>query len=244
MDWHRLSSQPLGRGNLCKNIYTCTYSNTSLWRNSSQLKLSFKFIFRWQRLPRENVFYYKSPLHHDNSVLSFAFSFDREDERYSFALAQPYSLARFNEHISTIMEKTLPYISVETIAHTIQQRPCQMLTITNPCNLERTLDVPYPSNPLYNSPPPKVIVILGRVRASEAPSSFIIQGLIDFLVSDHEIAHSLREHLVFKIVPVVNPDGVFLGNTRGNLLGMDLNRCWQVAKYLLNISVIFLFGFF
>ena len=192
----------------------------------------FKFISRWQRLPRENVFYYKSPLHHDNSVLSFAFSFDREDERYSFALAQPYSLARFNEHISTIMEKTLPYISVETIAHTIQQRPCQMLTITNPCNLERTLDVPYPSNPLYNSPPPKVIVILGRVRASEAPSSFIIQGLIDFLVSDHEIAHSLREHLVFKIVPVVNPDGVYLGNTRGNLLGMDLNRCWQVAIYL------------
>ena len=141
------------------------------------------------------------------------------------------------------MEKTLPYISVETIAHTIQQRPCQMLTITNPCNLERTLDVPYPSNPLYNSPPPKVIVILGRVRASEAPSSFIIQGLIDFLVSDHEIAHSLREHLVFKIVPVVNPDGVYLGNTRGNLLGMDLNRCWQVAKCLLNSRVNLLFWF-
>ena len=25
----------------------------------------------------------------------------------------------------------------------------------------------------------------------------------------------------------MNPDGVFLGNTMGNLLGQDLNRCWQ-----------------
>ena len=30
----------------------------------------------------------------------------------------------------------------------------------------------------------------------------------------------------FQVIPVVNPDGVFLGNTRGNLLGQDLNRCW------------------
>ena len=171
-------------------------------------------------MPRENVFYYKSPLHHDHSVLSFAFSFDREDERYSFALAQPYSLARYNEHVKSILDKNLPYVSIDTIAHTIQQRPCQMLTITNPRTLER--------EPYDDRPPPKTIVILGRVRASEAPSSFIIQGFIDFLTSDHEIANSLREHLVFKIVPVVNPDGVYLGNTRGNLLGMDLNRCWLV----------------
>ena len=174
-------------------------------------------------MPRTNVFYYKSPLHHDYSVLSFAFSFDREDERYSFALAQPYSLARYNEYEKSVKNKRLPFIQIDTIAKTIQQRPCQMLTITNPSNLERTC-----SGEVESGPPPKVVLILGRVRASEAPSSFIIQGLIDFLTSDHEIARSLREHLVFKIVPVVNPDGVFLGNTRGNLLGQDLNRCWQV----------------
>ena len=173
-------------------------------------------------MPRENVFYYKSPLHHDNSVISFAFSFDREDERYSFALAQPYGLSRYNEHLKAILDKKLPFISIDTLAHTIQQRPCQMITITNQNNLERT------SSSGVEYPPPKVVIILGRVRASEAPSSFIIQGFIDFLTSDHEIAHSLRRHLVFKIVPVVNPDGVFLGNTRGNLLGQDLNRCWQV----------------
>ena len=68
---------------------------------------------------------------------------------------------------------------------------------------------------------------MGRSHASEAPSSFIMQGLIDFLVSSHEVAQELRKHLIFKLVPMMNPDGVFLGNTMGNLLGQDLNRHWH-----------------
>lgn len=39
-------------------------------------------------------------------------------------------------------------------------------------------------------------------------------GIIDFLVSQHPIARVLREHLVFKIAPMLNPDGVYLGNYR------------------------------
>lgn len=40
----------------------------------------------------------------------------------------------------------------------------------------------------------------------------------------------LRENFVFKIVPMANPDGVFLGNNRCNLVGQDLNRCWNVSS--------------
>ena len=39
-------------------------------------------------------------------------------------------------------------------------------------------------------------------------------GMIDFLISNHPIAKVLREHIVFKIVPMLNPDGVYLGNYR------------------------------
>lgn len=39
-------------------------------------------------------------------------------------------------------------------------------------------------------------------------------GVIDFLVSQHPIAQVLRDHVVFKIVPMLNPDGVYLGNYR------------------------------
>ena len=68
---------------------------------------------------------------------------------------------------------------------------------------------------------------MARVQAAEAPSSFIMQGLIDFLISSHAVAQDLRRFLIFKLVPVMNPDGVFLGNTMGNLLGQNLNRHWH-----------------
>jgi len=35
------------------------------------------------------------------------------------------------------------------------------------------------------------------------------------------------DNFIFKIVPMVNPDGVILGNTRCSLVGQDLNRQWQ-----------------
>ena len=74
----------------------------------------------------------------------------------------------------------------------------------------------------------------------------LITGLIDYLVSDDPGAVTLRKHLVFKIgklltlsqiiyhinyiillVPMLNPDGVYVGNYRSSLLGFDLNRHWH-----------------
>lgn len=46
------------------------------------------------------------------------------------------------------------------------------------------------------------------------PGMSLSLGIIDFLVSQHPIARVLREHLVFKIAPMLNPDGVYLGNYR------------------------------
>ena len=47
-----------------------------------------------QRIPQTNVYYYKSPEHNDNYVLSFAFAFDRDGEKYQFALSYPYTYSR------------------------------------------------------------------------------------------------------------------------------------------------------
>lgn len=75
----------------------------------------------------------------------------------------------------------------------------------------------------------RVIVILCRSLANASPASFMCQGFLEFLLSNHNIARVLRENFVFKIVPMVNPDGVFLGNNRCNLIGQDMNRVWHVA---------------
>ena len=71
------------------------------------------------------------------------------------------------------------------------------------------------------------VVVTARVHPGESNASWMMKGLIDFLVSAHPDAVTLRRHFVFKIVPMVNADGVILGNTRCSLIGKDLNREWQ-----------------
>ncbi|RHY34481.1 hypothetical protein DYB32_000927 [Aphanomyces invadans] len=51
-------------------------------------------------------------------------------------------------------------------------------------------------------------------------------GMIDYLTSKACGAVVLRNNFVFKIAPMLNPDGVINGNTRVNLAGWDLNRKW------------------
>lgn len=71
-----------------------------------------------------------------------------------------------------------------------------------------------------------VFFISGRVHPGESNSSYIVKGVIQFLVSDHAIAKELREHFVFEIVPMLNPDGVIHGHYRVSQTGDDLNRNW------------------
>ena len=65
-----------------------------------------------------------------------------------------------------------------------------------------------------------------QVHPGETPASFVCQGLIDFLVSDDAVAKALRSRVIFKVIPMLNPDGVFEGNYRAHFLGDDLNRHW------------------
>lgn len=60
-----------------------------------------------QRLPKHHVFYYRSPVHQNHYVLSFAFAFDKEDEIYQFAIAPPYSFSRLQAYL-TALETRFP----------------------------------------------------------------------------------------------------------------------------------------
>ena len=72
------------------------------------------------------------------------------------------------------------------------------------------------------------VVFTGRVHAGESNSSYVMRGITDFLVkSQSDEAKELRNNFVFKIVPMINVDGVAFGNYRCSLSGVDLNRVWQ-----------------
>ncbi|XP_013869679.1 cytosolic carboxypeptidase 6 [Austrofundulus limnaeus] len=169
---------------------------------------------KWQRLPAKNVYYYRCPDHRRNYVMSFAFCFDREDDVYQFAYCYPYTYTRLQHYLASLERRNLPYLQREQLGLSVQQRRLDLLTVTNldHVNSEREK---------------KLVFLTARVHPGESPASFVCQGVIDFLVSQHPVAQILRDHVIFKIVPMLNPDGVYLGNYRCSLMGFDLNRHWQ-----------------
>ncbi|XP_039259503.1 cytosolic carboxypeptidase 6-like [Styela clava] len=171
---------------------------------------------KWQRIPSKNVFYYRCPDHRKNYVMSFAFCFDKADdcEVYHFSYSFPYTYTRLQTYLDKLERKCLPFVKRELLTLTVQQRRLDMITVTSPENMS-------------DSDGQKIIFLTGRVHPGETPASHVVQGFLDFVISNHPIAKVLRDHLVFKIVPMLNPDGVYLGNYRCSLMGFDLNRHWQ-----------------
>ncbi|KAJ8930881.1 hypothetical protein NQ314_016301 [Rhamnusium bicolor] len=173
-----------------------------------------------QRIPKAFVFYQKSAVHQGHYVLSFSFGFDKEDDVFQFCLAPPYSYTRLQTFLNTL-EKKATYLSEnfkrELLESSVQKRRLDLITIGS---LDR------------NQPKSKrrVVAIMARVHPGESPASFVCQGLLELLISSNSIATVLREHVIFKIIPMLNPDGVFLGNYRSTVMGTDLNRSWHIAN--------------
>ncbi len=66
----------------------------------------------------------------------------------------------------------------------------------------------------------------------------MMDGALSFLCDamDPEAA-TLRDSFRFLIIPMLNPDGVILGNYRCSLAGCDLNRRWKTPSSHLHPTI-------
>jgi hypothetical protein len=85
----------------------------------------------------------------------------------------------------------------------------------------------------------KAIILTARVHPGESNSSFIMEGIIKFLTSMSKEAKILRSNYIFKVIPMLNPDGVIFGNYRCSLLGVDLNRRWINPSKILHPTIFY-----
>ena len=92
---------------------------------------------------------------------------------------------------------------------------------------QQTEDLVNDSSPETSSKYPEYIFLTGRVHPGETSASWVLQGSLNFLLSDDFRAEYLRKKYVFKIIPMLNPDGVVVGNHRCSLIGYDLNRQYK-----------------
>lgn len=84
----------------------------------------------------------------------------------------------------------------------------------------------------------KGIVLTARVHPGETVGSWMMRGLLYFLTDpDNVEAKLLRENFVFKVIPMLNPDGVINGNYRTSLAGCDLNRRWKSPSKVIHPTI-------
>lgn len=78
----------------------------------------------------------------------------------------------------------------------------------------------------------KVILITGRIHPGESNSSYVAEGMLEYLCGNEQTAKELRRSYIFYVIPMLNPDGVIAGNYRTSFFGKDLNRTFdQSRKY-------------
>ncbi|XP_039714379.1 cytosolic carboxypeptidase 4 [Pteropus medius] len=155
-------------------------------------------------------------------TLTFTVTFPHNEDVCYLAYHYPYTYTTLTTHLD-ILEKSIDpkkvYFRQEALCQTLGGNSCPLVTISampesdSAHHLEQFRQRPYQ-------------VITARVHPGESNASWVMKGTLEFLVSDDPVARLLRENFIFKIIPMLNPDGVINGNHRCSLSREDLNRQW------------------
>ena len=152
-------------------------------------------------------------------TLSFCYHVDKKNINLPiyFALCFPYTYSNLQEYLYklSIIKTNRNKIKFSTLNKTICGNPLDILYITNfNCSM----------NDLNNR---ESIIFTARVHPGETSGSYVIESVINNLLNNSIISNSLLDKYIFKIIPMLNPDGVIHGHYRNNILGKDLNRMWK-----------------
>ena len=120
-----------------------------------------------------------------------------------------YCIPYTNTHLDEMMDEWQyrDGVRIYSIGKSYQGRDMRMMMVTNH-NLQ--------------DKGKKRIYIHARVHPSETPCSWCLEGLIEELLSSSPFARSLRDNAVFYILPFNNPDGVALGHSRCDAIGVNM----------------------
>jgi hypothetical protein len=217
------------------NILNMSKPNSLFTKGLQPLYFSSKTSKNWQRggseisylsnsIPRKTITPGQPTTYF---TLSFTFTFTHSDERVFFAQSYPYTYNQLTNYLQEIRITSKLILKVSNLCKTLAGNDCPLVTITE--NIDQYEETKKNDR--------KVVFITSRVHPGETNSSYVVKGIIDYLLTNTKEAKSLRKKFVFKIVPMLNPDGVIYGNYRCSLLGVDLNRRWKNPNLILHPTI-------
>ncbi|XP_072006964.1 cytosolic carboxypeptidase 1 isoform X2 [Engystomops pustulosus] len=156
-------------------------------------------------------------------TLTFTVSFLHKDDVCYFAYHYPFTYSTLKMHLQKLESLHNPqqiYFRHDVLCETLSGNGCPVVTITAMPESNYYEHVYQFRNRPY-------VFLTSRVHPGETNASWVMKGTLEFLMGNSPTAQTLRESYIFKIVPMLNPDGVINGNHRCSLSGEDLNRQWQ-----------------
>ncbi|KAM9167838.1 cytosolic carboxypeptidase 1 isoform 2-T3 [Mergus octosetaceus] len=219
------------------NIINCEKSNSQFNYGMQPLMYSVQEALNsrpsWTRVGTD-ICYYKNHFSRSSIAaggqkgksyytITFTVTFQHKDDVCYFAYHYPYTYSTLKMHLQKLESMHNPqqiYFRQDVLCETLAGNSCPLVTITA-----------MPESNYYdhicqfrNRP---YIFLSARVHPGETNASWVMKGTLEYLMSNNPNAQSLRESYIFKIIPMLNPDGVINGNHRCSLSGEDLNRQWQ-----------------
>ncbi|XP_030273086.1 cytosolic carboxypeptidase 1 isoform X4 [Sparus aurata] len=217
------------------NIINCEKSNSQFNYGMQVLMYSVQEAIsgrpRWVRTGAD-ICYYKNHFARSSIAaggqkgksyysMTFSTTFSHKDDVCYFAYHYPYTYSTLKMHLAKLEALRTPqiYLRQDNLCETLGGNGCPLLTITAmPESNSNDHICQFRNRPL--------IFLSARVHPGETNASWVMKGTLEFLMGTSPLAVSLREGFIFKIVPMLNPDGVINGNHRCSLSGEDLNRQW------------------
>ncbi len=140
-----------------------------------------------------------------------------------FAYSEPYTYTQLQSDLAALESSpyTKPMLRRSLLCRTIAGLRCDLLTISSESDTTEKQGV----------------ILTGRVHPGETVGSWMMKGALEFLLGSSAEAEELRRKYVFKVVPMLNPDGVVQGNYRTSLSGCDLNRRYASPSPVMHPSI-------
>ncbi|NXV03608.1 CBPC2 carboxypeptidase, partial [Cettia cetti] len=147
--------------------------------------------------------------------LSWTVRFPHDGDTCFFAACYPYTYSDLQRYLRALAADPARsrYCAVRALCRSLAGNTVHLLTITGPGGTAGK----------------RAVVASARAHPGESGGSWAMRGFLDFLLSAHADARLLRRLFVFKVVPMLNPDGVVVGNSRCSLAGRDPNRAYGMA---------------